>query len=169
MDQRDFDNRKYDNAAIEHLFRRNGILTYRSSPIDDDEDSIYAAGLFQAVKVLRQLIVVEKKIVYVHCCSGISRCTTLFLCYLMLVGFPDDDYFKTSKKMTKSQEIYDDYNINPDEVPSFMLDAVLKLKKIYEKSVPNYMMVKRVIDENRFFFDENQRISDAHNQMKNAE
>jgi hypothetical protein len=50
-----------------------------------------------------------------------------------------------------------------------MLDAVLKLKKVYEKSVPNYMMVKRVIDENRFFFDENQRISDAHNQMKNAE
>ena len=138
---------------MQALFRKNGIIHYRNSPIDDDFEDTYAVALFEAVKVLRQLVVQEKRHVFIHCCSGISRCTTLFLCYLMLVGFHDDEIFSSTKKLQNVNQAAADNYVNPKEVPAFLLEPAIKLKKIYERSMPNYKIIKRVIDENRNFFE----------------
>lgn len=157
MDQRDIDNRKYDIGNMEYLFDKNGVSTYRTSPVNDEDEKIYAKGLIQAVKVLRQLIIQEKKVVFVHDCSGISRCTTLFLCYLMLCGFPEDEYFSSGHQLIKDDYTFKQYSIDPNEIPNVLIDPAMKLKKSYKHSKPNYGVVKRVLDENKNYFGDQQK------------
>lgn len=65
-------------------FRKHGIKTYYRYGISDDDEQIYCEDLFEAQQILQDLIEKRKERVYLHCTSGLTRCTTLTCVYACL-------------------------------------------------------------------------------------
>ena len=75
-----------------------------------------------------------------NCAAGVSRSNTVFLCYLALFGFGDDENMFN----------YKDNNLHIEELARF-------LKTHYPLAMPNLNIVKRVVQENQAYIDELRR------------
>jgi hypothetical protein len=76
--------RQVDSEQLESLFKRKGITRLVQVQVSDVYEDQYAQHLFEAAKVLHRMVEVEKKKVYLHCSSGVSRGPTLLMVYLSL-------------------------------------------------------------------------------------
>ena len=76
--------RRINAADISNTFYGKGISTYTRFQVADNFKQEYALDLFDAAKLLHELVDVKKEKVFVHDQTGVSRCTTLLLVYLAL-------------------------------------------------------------------------------------
>ena len=73
------------------MSRSVGITSYNHSAVCDYDEDIYAKTAFDAAVVLNRLVNEQKHSVFMNCAAGVSRSNTVFLCYLALFGFGDED------------------------------------------------------------------------------
>jgi len=59
-------------------------LTVINSSVSDINENEYCSDAFDAAVKLNDLVNVQGNNVFLHCTSGISRASTVFLCYLAL-------------------------------------------------------------------------------------
>lgn len=103
------------------LFRSNGITTFKSRPVSDQEPDDYAKDLYEAACVLDELVNKKGQKVFLHCTTGTTRGPTLVILYLSL--------FVRHEKWE-----------DPEELERY-------LKSIYYLTNANLDMVERVLDE----------------------
>lgn len=103
----------------------------------------YVETLFEAVKVLRKLNL-EGHTIFIYDTSGVSRVPTLFLAYLLLVGFFDDKDFDSKKRenlpwfdKSKKMEIWD-----------YLEESAMKLLQRYPNSRPNQKAAMMIVENN---------------------
>ena len=124
-DQYDNAQRGIDTGKMMQFYRNNGINVVACVPVTDEDPEDYADDLFEAAKVLHDLIDVKGHKVFLHDTTGVSRAPTLYLVYLSL--------FKKSN------------------LP--LNDMARELKKQYPVSTPNMKMIEQVLDFNQSFID----------------
>jgi predicted protein tyrosine phosphatase len=77
---------------LTQFYRSKGILTVFNSSVSDINEDEYCSDAFNAAVRLNDLVNIQKNNVFLHCTSGISRASTVFLCYLAL--FPRFDNWR---------------------------------------------------------------------------
>jgi len=73
-----------DSANLSNMFYTKGVSTYTRYQVADSFKPEYADDLLNAAKLLHELVDVKKEKVFLHDQTGVSRCTTLLICYLAL-------------------------------------------------------------------------------------
>ena len=111
------------------MYRHAGINTIVFNPLDDFNERKYMEGLFQGTKTLFDLIHNQKKKVYVHCTSGITRGPTQAIVYLCLCI--KDPNWKDCRKVK-------DQTIKPAHIAA----------------IPNMKAAEQCIRENKKYQDE---------------
>jgi len=121
----DYRMRGIQTRQLTELYRKNGIKQFLNSAVCDYEEEQYAEGLFKAACVLNTLANEKGYTVYVHDTNGVSRVATLMLVYIAL--------FLKHKQW--------------NNLPA--LQQFLKMQ--YPQGHPNMDMVKKVINDNKDF------------------
>jgi len=123
MDRLDIEYRGVDLNKMTQWYHNQGIDVVIHHIVEDQVTETYADHLFQGAKHLYDLIDVKGHRVFLHCCTGVSRAPTLWLCYQAL------------------------YQKNRNTVP----DMDKELKNVFPLGSPNLQMVQKVLDDNQEF------------------
>lgn len=107
------------------FYDRAQITSYQTFAVSDAIEDEYITNLFEAAKVLDQLLNDDEQEVFLHCTTGISRSPTLVIVYLAL--------FLRHKNWD-----------NLTELEAFV-------KKAFPQAVPNMVVAKKCIEKNRDF------------------
>ena len=81
--QDDINERGYSWAKMNQVYKSRGLNCIHY-PIDDYDEQDHPQKVFAAAQYLNDLLNAKNNKVYIHCSSGISRASTVVLCYLAL-------------------------------------------------------------------------------------
>ena len=76
--------RAIDTNNMKAMYSRSGISSYKTSQVSDAQLNEYVNNLFEAAKVLNEMLMEADNQVFLHCTTGISRSPTLVIVYLAL-------------------------------------------------------------------------------------
>ena len=71
---------------MSQFYRKKGINVVVNQNVSDYTEQEYADHLFKACHTLHELVDIQKHKVFIHDTCGVSRVSTLILCYMALFG-----------------------------------------------------------------------------------
>ena len=123
--QDDIAERGYSWAKMQQLYQQKGIKSAIHYSIDDYNEDEHIKKTFAAAQYLNDLVNSKNNKVFIHCSSGISRASTVVLCYLALY-----------KKVPCWRSI--------DQCDELLL-------KYHHVSTPNQFIIEQIIRDNADF------------------